>query len=89
MGYLDSSLSVSIGASTLKICDHLEEGVHGNIIPELNVCSSLGSLGLREVPDLYECQIDVGGRHDGRGAVGHGGAGGVNQGGGKEAVAEY
>ena len=48
-----------------------------------------GSLGLREVPYLYECQIDVGGRHDGRGAVGHGGAGGVNQGGGKEAVAEY
>ena len=42
MGYLDSSLSVSIGASTLKICDHLEEGVHEDIIPALDVCSSLG-----------------------------------------------
>jgi hypothetical protein len=49
----------------------------------------VGSLGVREIPDLYGCQIGVGGRHDGRGAVGHGGAGGVNQGGGKEAIAEF
>ena len=37
MSYLDSiSLSISIGASALKIGDHLEKGVHEDIISRLD-----------------------------------------------------
>jgi hypothetical protein len=45
---------------------------------------------VREISDLYGCQIGlVGGTHDGRGSDTHGGAGGVDQGGGREAVKEF
>ena len=44
MSYPDSiSLSISIGASTLKIGDHFEEGVHEDIISTLDEFRSLGT----------------------------------------------